>query len=92
MIHLTILGCSDQERVSHKGEDGVRHFSIDNLTSSMISAPAWRAAICQRDEYLLELVRYIHLNSVRSKLVQRPEQYRYNWRRLYLGGREAGKA
>lgn len=47
----------------------------------------YKAIICQKDDYLLELVRYIHLNPVRSNLVQRPEQYLYNGHRLYLEGK-----
>ena len=32
----------------------------------------YKAIVCDRDSYLLELVRYIHLNPVRAKMVQRP--------------------
>jgi hypothetical protein len=46
----------------------------------------YKAIICERDEYLLELVRYIHLNPVRSKLAKRPEQYRYSGHGAYLQG------
>ena len=37
----------------------------------------YRAILCQKDAYLLELVRYIHLNPVRSKLVRNAERYGY---------------
>ena len=47
----------------------------------------YKAIICERDEYLLELIRYIHLNPVRAKLVRKPEQYRYSAHRLYLDGK-----
>ena len=30
----------------------------------------YKAIVCEKDEYLLTLVRYIHLNPVRAKLVQ----------------------
>ncbi len=48
----------------------------------------YKAIICQKDEYLLQLVRYIHLNPVRSKLVKSPEQYRYSGHRIYLEGKK----
>ena len=35
----------------------------------------YKAIICERDKYLLALVRYIHLNGVRAKLAGGPEQY-----------------
>jgi REP element-mobilizing transposase RayT len=44
-----------------------------------------KAILCQTETYLAELVRYIHLNPVRAKLVRRPEQYEYSSHRNYLG-------
>jgi REP element-mobilizing transposase RayT len=47
----------------------------------------YKAILCEKEEYLLELVRYIHLNPVRSKLVHKPEEYRYSGHRIYLEGK-----
>jgi len=47
----------------------------------------YKAIICDKDEYLLALVRYIHLNPVRSKLVERPEQYKYSGHCVFLKGK-----
>ncbi|HMA82537.1 MAG TPA: transposase [Candidatus Binatia bacterium] len=44
----------------------------------------YKAIICDRDKYLLALVRYIHLNGVRAKLATRPERYRYSGHNSYL--------
>ena len=44
----------------------------------------YKAIICERDKYLLALVRYIHLNGVRAKLAGRPEQYLHSGHRSYL--------
>jgi hypothetical protein len=42
-----------------------------------------------KENYLLELGRYIHLNPVRAKIVKRPEGYRWSSYREYLqGGRK----
>jgi len=49
----------------------------------------YHAIICEKDEYLLALVRYIHLNPVRTKLVQRPEQYLYTGHAEYSGSKGA---
>jgi REP element-mobilizing transposase RayT len=44
----------------------------------------YKSFLCDRDEYLLSLVRYIHLNPVRAKLVKRPEEYRWSSHKDYL--------
>jgi REP element-mobilizing transposase RayT len=45
----------------------------------------YKAILCQSDQYLAELVRYIHLNPVRAKLVRRAQDFRYSSHRAYLG-------
>jgi REP-associated tyrosine transposase len=45
----------------------------------------YKAILCQSDTYLCRLVRYIHLNPVRAKLVSRPEDYPYSSHGAYLG-------
>ena len=45
----------------------------------------YKAILCQTDRYLGELVRYIHLNPVRARMVKRPEDYEYSGHRAYLG-------
>lgn len=49
----------------------------------------YKALLCDRDSYLLELVRYIHLNPVRSKLTRDPALYRWSSHGAYVG-RSAG--
>jgi REP element-mobilizing transposase RayT len=46
----------------------------------------YKAILCQTDEYLLTLVRYVHQNPVQAGLAARPEDYRYSGHRAYLGG------
>jgi putative transposase len=47
----------------------------------------YKAILCEKDVYLLELVRYIHLNPVRAKVVKRPENYAWTGHLSYLGKR-----
>ena len=47
----------------------------------------YKAILCQKDAYLLELVRYSHLNPVRSKLVRSAEKYPYSTERAYRAGK-----
>jgi REP element-mobilizing transposase RayT len=45
----------------------------------------FKALLVDADSYLLELVRYIHLNPVRAKLVADPADYTGSGHRAYLG-------
>jgi len=44
----------------------------------------YKAIICQEDAYLLELVLYIHVNSVRAGLVEDPIDYPWSSHKMYL--------
>jgi putative transposase len=44
----------------------------------------YRAVLCEEDAYLLQLVRYVHLNPVRAKLVKDPSTYEWSSHRAYL--------
>ncbi len=45
----------------------------------------FRALLVEADSYLLELVRYVHLNPVRADLVEAAEDYPWSGHRAYLG-------
>ena len=45
-----------------------------------------RAILVQADNYLIELVRYIHYNPVRAGMVSGPEDYVWSSHRAYMGG------
>lgn len=45
----------------------------------------FRALLVEADRYLLELVRYVHLNPVRAALVEAAEDYPWSGQRAYLG-------
>jgi len=45
----------------------------------------YQAVLVERDSYLLELVRYIHLNPVRTGMVKAPRDYPWSGHRAYLG-------
>lgn len=48
-------------------------------------ADRYKAILVDRDEYLLELVRYVHLNPVRAGVVEAPEHSGWSSHRAYLG-------
>jgi REP-associated tyrosine transposase len=46
----------------------------------------YKAIVCERDEYLVTLIRYIHLNPVRAGLVPDAAAYPYSGHAAYLTG------
>lgn len=41
--------------------------------------------VCPSDEYFLAVLRYVHRNPVRARLVTNPEEYPWSSHRVYLG-------
>jgi putative transposase len=50
----------------------------------------YKAILCDKDAYLLELVRYIHLNPIRSNIVRNLKIYRWVSHQTYLEGKRDG--
>jgi len=48
----------------------------------------YKGILVERDAYLLELSRYLHLNPVRAGMVDRPQDYHQSSYRSYLGTRK----
>lgn len=46
----------------------------------------YKAILVDKDNYLLELSRYLHLNPVRVNMVQKPEEYTHSSYRSYVTG------
>jgi len=45
----------------------------------------YKALLVDKDNYLIELIRYIHLNPVRAQIVDHPERYMWSSYREYVG-------
>ena len=46
----------------------------------------YKSILCDKESYLLELIRYLHLNPVRSKIVDDPGNYAWSSHGAYLKG------
>jgi len=44
----------------------------------------YKAIVIEKEPYLVELSRYIHLNPVRAKMVEKPEEYLYSSYKAYV--------
>jgi hypothetical protein len=64
-----------------------QYFNLRHRKTGHVFEGRYKAILCQKDEYLLQLIRYIHLNPVRAGLVRSPERYRYSGDHAYLQGK-----
>ena len=66
-----------------------QHYNRRHRTVGHLFQGRYKAIMCDRDSYLLELVRYIHLNPARLKRPKDPWKYPWSSQRAYLGKRTA---
>jgi REP element-mobilizing transposase RayT len=45
----------------------------------------YKTILCERDAYLLSLIKYIHINPVRAKILTVPERYKWSSHHSYIG-------
>lgn len=62
-----------------------RYFSRRYRKVGHLFQGRYKAILCDKDVYLLELVRYIHLNPVRAGVVGEPEKYLWTGHLSYIG-------
>jgi REP element-mobilizing transposase RayT len=68
----------------------VRRFNKIHHRRGHLFEGRYKTIVCDRDSYLLELVRYIHLNPVRAKIVKRPGEWQWSGHGEYLGNEKRG--
>jgi REP element-mobilizing transposase RayT len=71
----------------HIGGSYATYFNIKHRRSGHVFHGRYKALLVDRDAYLLEVSRYLHLNPVSAGLVKRPEQYPYSSYRHYTSPR-----
>ena len=64
-----------------------QYFNRRHKKSGHLFEGRYKAIVCQEEPYLLELIRYIHLNPVRAGMVERAEEYEYSGHHAYLQGK-----
>jgi REP element-mobilizing transposase RayT len=62
-----------------------RNFNIKYKKWGHLFQGRYKAILCDKDSYFLELSAYIHLNPVRGGLVKKPHQYPWSSYRFYVG-------
>ncbi len=67
-----------------------RNFNIKYRKWGHLFQGRYKAILCERDSYLLELSAYLHLNPVRARLVDDPSKYAWSSYPSYLGREKGG--
>ncbi len=61
-----------------------KHYNYKYNFSGHLFQGRYKSILVEKDNYLLEVSRYIHLNPVEAKLVKQPEHYPYTSLRYYI--------
>ena len=65
-------------QIMHHGNGAyTTYFNVKRARSGHLFQGRYKAILVEKDEYAKELSRYIHLNPVRAKMVEQPEQYEW---------------
>jgi putative transposase len=72
----------------HLNSSYTTYINIKRKRSGHLFQGRYKAILVDRDSYLLELSRYMHLNPVRAKMVERPEEYPYSSYGAYTSGND----
>jgi REP element-mobilizing transposase RayT/ribosomal protein S13 len=63
------------------------HFNRRHGRTGHVFEQRYKAMLVDKDNYLLQVSRYIHLNPVEAKLAERPQDYRWSSYGSYLKGK-----
>jgi REP element-mobilizing transposase RayT len=66
------------------------YFNKRHNRSGHVFEQRYKALLVDKDNYLLHVSRYIHLNAVEARIVERPGDYRWSSYRVYCKGTEMG--
>jgi len=64
------------------------YYNVKRARSGHLFQGRYKAILVEQNEYAKELSRYIHLNPVRAKLVQAPEDYAWSSYNYYIGNKK----
>ena len=88
-VHLLVESSSEPLAKFMQGlqQSYSQYYNLRHRKTGHVFQGRYKAIVCEKDEYLLQLIRYIHLNPVRAGIVKEPEQYGYSGHRAYLEGK-----
>jgi len=75
--------------IQYLGGSYTSYFNRRHRRSGHLFQGRFKGHLIEEQGYFLEVSRYLHLNPVRAKMVERPEDYRWSTYRGYVRGRRA---
>jgi len=63
-----------------------KYFNVRNRKEGHLFQGRYKATICRKENYLLQLVRYMHLNPIRAKIVEDASGWRWSSHLQYMCG------
>jgi putative transposase len=86
-IHLLIQVADDPlaEIMRRIASGYARAFQLKRETTGHLFENRYHALLVDTDSYLLELIRYVHMNPVRAKIVNDASRYRWSSHHAYIG-------
>ena len=86
-VHLLLeSGAVPLSRIMQRlGSGYTQYFNRRHRQVGHLFQGRYKAILCDKDNYLLELSRYLHLNPVRAKAVKDPADYRWSSYGGYVG-------
>lgn len=86
-VHLLVeSGEAPLSRIMQRlGSGYTQYFNQRHKQVGHLFQGRYKAILCDKDSYLLELTRYLHLNPVRAKVVDDPGEYQWSSYGGYVG-------
>ncbi len=86
-VHLLVESSSEPLAKFMQGlqQSYSQYYNLRHRKTGHVFQGRYKAIVCEKDEYLLQLIRHIHLNPVRADLVRRPIEYPWSSYGIYLG-------
>jgi len=74
--------------MKHINNSYTNYYNVKHKRAGHLLQGRYKAILVEADTYAAELSRYIHLNPVRAKMVEAPEDHPWTSYRSYVGGSE----
>jgi REP element-mobilizing transposase RayT len=87
LIHTPDMGLARAMR--HINGVYTQKFNKSHRTDGSLFKGRYKAPVVDSDEYLLELIRYIHLNPVDAGMTRQPHSYPWSSHKSYLSAKQA---
>ncbi|MGI9329425.1 MAG: transposase [Gammaproteobacteria bacterium] len=86
-VHIAIqAGTQPLSRfMAYLASNYARRFNLRSRRTGHLFERRYRAILVNEDEYLIELVRYIHKNPVRAEMVKQCNDYEWSSHKAYMG-------